>query len=97
MWIGCNCILKMTNLPRFFHLIQTLPIDLTILETGLFLFPRLSLAREGGETVASDPCKTSVGGGRDMGFPDPSLYYRAAHLTCIVDWCCRPDGKLSVQ
>lgn len=96
-WFGrCN-ILKMTILPKFLYLLQTIPIHIpadyfnqirSIFIKFLWAGKKPRLHRK----ILSLPKR--YGG---LAMPELQTYYRATHLSRLIDWCRHTTTKLWTQ
>lgn len=92
-WFGRSNAIKMTALPRVLYLLQALPIHLPS-----SFFKRIdALFREFVWSHRQPRIKLQLlymakhrGG---VGLPNMKAYYRATHLTRLIDWYCHAEAK----
>lgn len=96
-WFGrCNLI-KMSILPKFLYLFQTLLIKIpsSYLKQVQSLFTRFVWANKKPRIPKSQFCLSKQNGG--VALPDIRKYYQAAHLSRVVDWHHHKESKLWTQ
>lgn len=96
-WFGCCNILKMNAIPRLLYLLQALPVKIpqTFFHAIRSLFIRFIWRGKHPRLGRILLLRPKIRGG--LGFPDPALYYTAAHMTRVMDWCRHSDLKLWVS
>lgn len=94
-WFGrCN-LLKMSILPKYVYLLQTLPIKIPsqYFKQVHSLFIKFIWANKRPCIPRSQLSKHSGG----IALPDVLKYYQAVHLGQLIDWSCHSRDKLWVQ
>lgn len=92
-WFGRCSALKMTLLPRVLYLLQALPIRLppAFFKQIDSMFRAFVWSHHKPRVRLQLLYLTKSRGG--VGLPDIKAYYRAVHLTRLVDWHCHAEAK----
>lgn len=93
IWFGSCSALKMTILPRVLYLLQALPIQLppVFFKCVNPLFQEFIRSHRKPRIQLQLLHLPKWQGG--VGLPDIRAYYKAAHLTRLIDWHCHADAK----
>uniref|UniRef100_A0A8C5QKS0 Reverse transcriptase domain-containing protein n=1 Tax=Leptobrachium leishanense TaxID=445787 RepID=A0A8C5QKS0_9ANUR len=96
-WFGRINILKMTVLPKFLYLFQTIPITIpsSIFSSLKTIFLKFIWGDNRPRIAYDVLVRPKSGGG--LGLPHLELYYDAALLTRLSDWSMSPPHKLWVH
>lgn len=95
-WFGHYNALKMTVLPRILYILQTIPIRVpsTYFKQLQMIIREFIWSHKSQRTKMQMPRPKEKGG---IGLPDLLQYYRAVHLSKIVDWHCNKEFKQWVR
>lgn len=83
----------MTALPRVLYLLQALPIRLPLLSLSKSIRCSAILSGRTENHVLNCNFFTWQNTKGGIGLPDVKAYYRATHLTRVVDWHCHAEAK----
>lgn len=96
-WFGRCQVIKMTFLPKFLYIFQTLPIKIPITflkelnRTYSEFIWKYKTPRIPYQVLRRQ--KTQG----ELGIPDALLYYQACHLAWVLDWCWHIEQKQWVK